>query len=354
MSWTIVCDLTMDRFSGNRVLDNSPFHNHGTMIGAISSHDGYVSLNGPDAQIEIPVINDSLQGFAALKVQAFIRPRQITHRYNIVEGWMSFAFFIESDGCLSGTVFDGANWKGPHSRSAQVPMNEWSRVCFEYDGVSLAKLVLNNRVVGSSFEMSYKVAQPRQVITIGHWPRGDHRYTFQGDIGHIRIERRNQEDIWRDALEILYCRRKLTPLQLSARRELEFLLRKLPAKEQQEITKCMLQQLALLRKMLNRIRGDSPKEVAILRRFGDELRQAWCCSLDVGKAVEILKRLFRHLKKVYGGARSAEEMFEELVELSRMCAREGPHYKRMQELMLIIFPELRSSQEALKQLFKNA
>ena len=61
MSWTIVCDLTMDRFSGNRVLDNSPFHNHGTMIGAISSHDGYVSLNGPDAQIEIPVINSMMK-----------------------------------------------------------------------------------------------------------------------------------------------------------------------------------------------------------------------------------------------------------------------------------------------------
>ncbi len=354
MSWTIVCDLAMDKYHDGLVLDSTSHQNNAKISGPVSKHRGYISFRGADAQLEIPAIDESLTSFGALRIQAFVRPQPISHRYNIIEGWMSFALFIESDGSLTGTVYDGHRWVGPNSGQIKVPINKWSRVCLEYDGVSILSLKLNGRIVGSRLDISSKILPPRQVITLGHWPRGDGRYTLKGDLGHIRIEKRDQQDYWRDTLTIAYCRRKLNPAQLRARREMEYLLSTLPPREQERLQKCSQKQMELLRAFLHKLRGRNPKEVAIMRRVGNMLLKAWCCSLDEEEARKILVAFFRSLKGMHGGARELEQLFEEFLQISSMCQKTGHPYDRIQELFFIVFPELRSYELVLRDLIRTA
>lgn len=154
MTWTIVCDLPMKAFQNNQALDTTPFLNYADLIGSANQNYGYVNIYADDGQIEIPITNDSLNKFTALRVQALINPQQITRRFNIVEGWMSFAFVIEADGRLHATLYDGQNWDGPDSGNTKVPPNQWSRVSFEYDGVSYGKITLNGNIIGSHREFA--------------------------------------------------------------------------------------------------------------------------------------------------------------------------------------------------------
>jgi hypothetical protein len=352
MSWTTVCDLPMDSYQANQILDTTDFHNDANILGNIATHSEYVTFQGADAQLEVPVLNDSLTRFAGLRVQALIRPEMVTRRYNIVEGWMSFAFFIESDGRLIGTIYDGHNWIGPDSGSTTVAPNAWSRVSFEYDGVSIAKLKLNGSVVGSRFDMPYMMRQPQQVITLGHWPRSDGRYTLQGDLGHVRIERRDYEDFWRDAMHIGFCRRHLTPVQADAKREIEYLISILEPSERKRLRECAIKQSESMRAFLNVLRTISPRETVRLRQLGERLRAAWCCSFN---APAVRQALLEYFRSVAGEPGSEERkrfyaVVEEFFRISTMCAWEGYPYDRIQELCLIVFPELQSFEMDLREI----
>ena len=100
MSWTIVCDLQMNEYQGNRVLDASEYHNDAILQGNILKRSGCVSFESLDAQLEVPVHDESLGRFEALRIQALFRPAPITRRFNLIEGWMSFALVIRDDGRL--------------------------------------------------------------------------------------------------------------------------------------------------------------------------------------------------------------------------------------------------------------
>ncbi len=225
MSWTTVCDLPMKAYQANRALDASLYHNDATALGAVATHSGYVTFGSLDAQLEVQVRDESLARFAALRVQALVRPAPITRRFNLVEGWMSFALVIQDDGRLIASIYDGQNWEGLDSGATRVEPGQWARVSFEYDGVSIASIGLDGVTVASRLDMPAGIRQPQQVIALGHWPRGDGRYTLAGDLGHVRIEKRDDEDYWRDAAHTAFCRRHLSPEQADALDELRFLAR---------------------------------------------------------------------------------------------------------------------------------
>ncbi len=350
MSWTTVCDLPMTRYDANRVTDETNFQNHAVIRGSVAQRPGYVSFQGDDAQLEIPVRDDSLQRFAALRVQALVRPEAITRRYNIVEGWMSFAFFIESDGRLVAGVYDGQRWVGPESGTTTVPANRWSRVAFQHDGVSHGFLTLDGNVVGRSNDMPPVVHQPQQVIALGHWPRGDGRYTFRGRLGHVRIERRDYEDFWRDAMATAFCERRLSPRQADAVREIFHIFDSLDSKEKERLRVCAAAQSERLRKLLHDLRGRGRRDRVRLRQLGDRLRSAWCCIADEAAIRDGLREYFESVSGPPGSddARFFREAFEEFVDISRMCAWQGQPYDRIRELASILLPELRTAEADLR------
>jgi hypothetical protein len=334
----------MASYQANHVPDTTGFHNDAELLGKIARRSEYVSFQDDDAQLEIPVVGDSLTRFVGLRVQALIRPASITRRFNIAEGWGSFAFFIESDGRLMGTINDGQNWVGVDSGSNKVAANTWSRVSFEYDGVSISKLQLNGSIVGRRLDMSYQMRQPQAVIALGHWPRGDGRYTLKGDLGHVRIERRDYEDFWRDAMRTAFCRRRLTPLQADARREIFYLFSTIDPAEQQRLRECAIQQSERLRALLHKLRTTNPRQIVHLRKLGERLRTAWCCSFNAPAARDGLLEYFRTIAGAPGSqARSGFNAdVEEFLLIGAMGASWGYPYDRIRELCLVLFPELRT------------
>lgn len=340
MSWTTVCDLRMSDYAGGQVVDSTDFHNNGVILGGATPASGLVTFAGPDDQIEVPVRDASLGEFAALRVQALVKPGPIVHRYNIAEGWMSFALMIEANGQLAATVYDGHQWIGPNSGSAAIASDRWSRVMFEFDGVSIASLWIDGALVGSRFDMPVAIRPPHQVIALGHWPRGDGRYTLVGSLGHFRIEKRNVEDFWRDALGTALCRRRLSGAQANALKEIEALVAEMDPIAAARLRTCAQAQSERMRALVHTLRTGNPRDVAHLRRLGDRLRGAWCCTFDRVAARDALLEYFRAVSDGAGPERSIEDVLEEFIAISEMCAGPGRVADRVRELGGVLFPEL--------------
>ncbi len=352
MSWTTVCDLRMTRYEADRVVDATDHRNDAVIRGGVERGEGYVHFRADDAGLEIPVRDDSLRRFAGLRIQALIRPDAVVRRRNIVEGWMSFAFFVESDGRLTATVFDGRDWTGPDSGAVTVPTGRWSRVAFQHDGVSEGILVLDGRVVGRNHDMPPVMHQPQQVIGVGRWPRGDDRYTFRGRLGQVCIERRDYEDFWRDAMATAFCQRRLSPRQADALREIFHHVERLDPAEKARLRACAAAQSERLRRLLHELRGRGRRDTARLRRLGDRLRTAWCCVADAPAIREALREYFESVSGPPGSseARFFREALEEFLDIARMCAWRGHPYDRIRELAPILFPELRTAEEDLREI----
>lgn len=261
---------------------------------------------------------------------------------------MSFALFIESDGRLIATVFDGQNWIAVDSGTKTVSPNEWSSVMFEYDGVSIASLSLNDAVVGSRLDMPVGIRAPQQVISMGHWPRGDGRYTFVGDLGPIRIEKRDVDDFMQDAWATALCRRRLTAEQANAINELVALTEAMDPAEVARLRACAQAQSQRIRELLHELRTFNPRHLVYLRTLGDRLRSAWCCSFD---RVAARSALLDYFRLVSGGDPADARLrawIEEFLDLADMCTFSGKEYDRVRELGAILFPELASYEADLR------
>jgi len=253
---------------------------------------------------------------------------------------MSFAVMIEANGQLAATVYDGQQWIGPNSGAVTLAPNRWSRVMFEFDGVSIATLWIDGALVGSKLDMPVAIRAPQQVIALGHWPRGDGRYTLAGALGHVRIEKRDVEDYWRDAMTTALCRRRLTGEQANALKEIEALVAGMDPLDAARLRACAQAQAERLRAFLHTLRTADPRDVAHLRRLGERLRAAWCCTFNRVAARDALLEYFRATSDGAGAERRAQDAVEEFIDISEMCAWPGRVAERVRELGVVLFPEL--------------
>jgi hypothetical protein len=369
MTWTIVSDLRMRQYDQDKVLDSSSFHNDGKIFGNIVTHPKYLTFQGPDDQLEIYVKDDSLQRFTAVRAEAVIRPSPVTRRTNIVTGWMSFSFFVEHDRRLMGTIYDGQNWIECSSGTTLVPFGQWSRVCFEYDGICVGRVFLNGQQVGANINMPTGMYQPREILTVGHWPRGDARYTFVGEMGHVRVSRRDYEDFWRTAVKNLFCGRVLTTRQAAAMAELFELLNSLDPKTQEVIQNCARARAERMIALLHNLLAGDARAIAAHHRLGLNLRQAWCCRGDVREIRKALLDFFRRQAGPPGSQQRAQFMIalDELRQIGDMCTHEeppgcrpklpwqippAPPFERARKLLLTAVPELAIFEAELDQIIE--
>lgn len=342
MLWTTVCDLTFQEYKSNLVLDSTDFHNNAKITGSITPNPKCVSFQNPNDQLVILVKDDSLQRFTGLKVEALVYPTSKTRRLNIVEGWMSFAFFVESNRSLMATIYDGHNWVPVKSGKVKVPLNKWSSVSFEYDGISIGLLTMNGTNVGSSLNMPMGMRQPHQNITIGHWPSGDGRYTFIGNMGHARISKRDYEDFWRAAVIMLFCNRKLSPQQADAMKEFNVIAKSLDKKTQESIKNCAKELSHKLLELIRILRKGNMRNIVLHRQIANMLREAWCCRVDELKAKQILLDFLRS----QAGTKSTKQykefkkIMDEFLKLRYKCEKKGVPFDRMRELLFTAIPEL--------------
>jgi hypothetical protein len=95
----------------------------------------------------------------------------ISRRYNLMEGQLCFALFVERNGSLMGTILDrNGNWVGAQSVPNLVSTRQWHTAELLYDGINTVEICLDGVKVAAVYTWVY---------TWGNWDLAESR----SDIG---------------------------------------------------------------------------------------------------------------------------------------------------------------------------
>jgi Concanavalin A-like lectin/glucanases superfamily len=197
-------------------VDRSPFANHGQVIQAAFAADGRETGSGAlHFQQAGSAVRTAWrpvwQKIVALAIEAWIFVLPNGKRRNIIEGDGSFAFFLDPDDTLVGSVFslvDGAgspNWNivssGTHSPDGmpqRVPLNRWCKVVFHHDGLTRARLFLDDRLIGvrGDYRSGVGAVGLAGVVT-GNWTLAN-QFPFAGAVDSVRVWKRDEAALIRD------------------------------------------------------------------------------------------------------------------------------------------------------------
>jgi hypothetical protein len=128
----------------------------------------------------------SLEVLGAVRARARIYVEELNDRRTIVEGYLAFAFAVEADGALTGSVLTDFTWDSVTTTPGAVAPNRWVDVAFTYDGRDTAMLSVDGEVVASRYVPLGPVGGPRWPygLNIGAWPDGNLR-VFKGKIAEV-------------------------------------------------------------------------------------------------------------------------------------------------------------------------
>ena len=132
----------------------------------------------------------SLDALGAVRVRARVLVEELGDRRTIAEGYLAFAFGVEADGALAGSVLTGFQWDGVTSAPGAVPLGRWVELAFTYDGRDTALLSVDGEVVAARHLPLGRVAGVRWPygLNVGAWPDGDLR-VFKGRIAEVWLWR---------------------------------------------------------------------------------------------------------------------------------------------------------------------
>jgi len=194
-------------------IDLSRFENHGSAEDTQFDPDGAAPSSGAMLfQRNTSVVkirpSPSFEEIGQLRVETQIRLDAVpTTRMNLVEGHMSFSFFIAPGGILTGTFFGpltpGAppTWFGvdsgpnfsPDGATHAVPVGNWTTLSYTHDGLRWIEIAIDGVVVGRRGDIiSGVVPVGPYGTTVGSWP-DDRRYTLQGAVDDLKIWRRDPD-----------------------------------------------------------------------------------------------------------------------------------------------------------------
>src|SRR5688572_2895556 len=126
-------------YIGGSTFDVSGKGNHGNptdVVPGTGADAGSYGFTSPTSGIMVPSA-PSLENLNAIRIRMKIRSDPWDgERRNLMEGFVSFAFVLEGDGSLAGTVVDANGvWDGPAASGVVTP-GRWHEVEMLHDGVS--------------------------------------------------------------------------------------------------------------------------------------------------------------------------------------------------------------------------
>jgi hypothetical protein len=163
-------------------------------------------FRNPDSRVVIPP-SSSLQDLIAVRAIAtfYLDPAGgvMTRRYNLIEGELSFALFVNPDGSLMGTILDAnGHWNGAQSAPNLVKPGGWYQAELRHDGINECLIFLDGVQVGAGY------AAPGQVrsvgpngVAVGHWPEPPGVYTMDGYIRGIEVYKYDPADAAKSLLD---------------------------------------------------------------------------------------------------------------------------------------------------------
>ena len=201
-------------------LDDTSFENHGKSYDTVYEPDGVAVASGashfgdPTSRIRIAT-NPSWSSLRALRITAQVRLDALNPtRSNLVEGHLSFAFFVTSGGVLTATVLGpevvgGPKvWHGvssappyaPDSRLHTVPVGRWVTLGLEHDGFAGMRVSIDGQVVGERRDLIAPVASVGALgVHIGNWPDAN-AYALMGSIDDLVIEKYDPDALGKEVL----------------------------------------------------------------------------------------------------------------------------------------------------------
>jgi hypothetical protein len=174
--------------------DNSNNRNHGFPYSVTQAGGAFApgfEFRTPDSRVVVRP-SDTLQDLIAVRavVTFFLDPSGgLVRRYNLIEGELSFALFVQPDGSLMGTILDAAGqWNGAQSAPNLVAPGRWHQAELRHDGINECLIFLDGVQVGGSYGAPGPV---RSVgpngVAVGHWPEPPGVYTLEGYIRSIEV-----------------------------------------------------------------------------------------------------------------------------------------------------------------------
>lgn len=198
--------LVVHHYYSRSAFDLSDNRNHGRPISVTQSSgpDAAFVFAKPESEVLIEP-SPSLQDLWSIRalVNFQLSPGGgINRRFNLIEGHLSFALFVENDGSLMGTILDrDENWIGTRSAPNLISKDQWYTAELLHDGCNAIELYLDGVQVAGAYNAPGQVRSigPKG-ITVGHWPETSGRYTFTG---HIREVKLFKYDPYKDANGLL-------------------------------------------------------------------------------------------------------------------------------------------------------
>lgn len=165
-------------------VDTSGYSNNGIPIQVTPEHPGFL-FNQPGSRISIPP-SATLQNLGAIQaaVQFTLQPSGAPHRFNLAEGFESFALFVNPDHSVQGTILDATStWNGPSSAPGVVSTGDTHTAILVCDGTNSVQVFLDGALVAQDYAVAGSVRSVGSLgIAVGHWPNPPATYTFQGTI----------------------------------------------------------------------------------------------------------------------------------------------------------------------------
>jgi hypothetical protein len=174
-------------YSGGVACDLSGYRNHGVPYDVSEASPPYApafAYSSSGSRVIVPQ-SQSLQDLLAVRAVAefYLDPAGgLSRRYNLIEGHLCFALFVNPDGSLQGTIVDaGGQWAGAQSPPNLVSTGRWHQAELRHDGVNQCSLYLDGVAVATSYAANGPVGSiGPNGIAIGHWPEPSGQYTFAG------------------------------------------------------------------------------------------------------------------------------------------------------------------------------
>jgi len=211
MPWKLVLSYS---FENHAALDESGNGNHGMVH--LPAADRWVDAPIPgvptairfdDLRSKVVVATrPSLAGWPGFQVRVLFRPDPYDRRINLVEAGSAFALFVEPDGKLMGTIYDGAWWYGVSSAPGFIVADRWYLAQFVYNPAQVMLLRANGALVDVRPTKGAPVHElDANGIQLGYWPGGDDRYTFTGLLGPVAISTLDPREAFVDGVRPYMC-----------------------------------------------------------------------------------------------------------------------------------------------------
>jgi Concanavalin A-like lectin/glucanases superfamily len=147
------------------------------------------AFDGMRSRIFVPP-SPSLGRPGGTSVDVVVNVAELGRRRTLVEGYLSFAVYVETDGAVGGSVLTAGGWSGIRSAAGLVPLGRWIMVTFTYTGDEVMALWVDGELVAEAYR---RLGEGRGIswpfgLSIGAWPDADQR-VLEGAIEEVKLWR---------------------------------------------------------------------------------------------------------------------------------------------------------------------